>query len=365
MKILALMQHRPDRSPGQRFRFEHYMEYLQEQGWEICFSNLLNGKDDKYFYSKANYFRKAFIALKSLFVRWKDLRRAKNFDIVFVYREAYMLGTTYFERKIAKKGIPLVFDFDDSIWLNDTSEGNKNLAWLKKPEKTAEICKVATMVMVGNEYLANYARQFSKNVVVVPTTIDTNYHKKENIAKQSETICIGWTGTTTTMKHFELIMPVFVKLKERFGDKISYRVITNRIVEGYPVDVEMLIWNKNREIEDLQYFDIGIMPLPDDEWSKGKCGFKGLQCMALSMPVVMSPVGVNVDIVEDGKNGYLAETEEEWLEKLSILIESENLRIEIGKKARKSIEEEYSVEVWKIRFDELLKTLLSKNRNEK
>jgi len=356
-KILAIVQHRKGRSPGQRFRFEHYIPILESNGYEIIFSNIINEKDDEIFYSKGKYFSKLLIVIKTFRHRLKDIKTAKNCDIVFIYREAFMLGTTYFEKRLAKLNVPLVFDFDDSIWLNDTSEGNQNLAWLKKPQKTAEICKLCNLVMVGNEYLANHAKKHNPNIKIIPTTINTDYHKSKNNKTNSDSICIGWTGTTTTLKHYYTAIPVLKKIKEKYGTKVYFKVIVNSKEWTQELDVKLVNWTKECEIEDLCEFDIGIMPLPDDEWSKGKCGFKGLQCMALGIPVVMSPVGVNTDIINNGVNGYLAEKDDVWFDKLCQLIELPELRKTIGDRAKETVEEKYSVNVWEHRVLDLFENI--------
>jgi glycosyltransferase involved in cell wall biosynthesis len=345
-KILAIVQHRKGRSPGQRFRFEHFISVLEKNGYEIVFSNIINEKDDSIFYSKGKYFSKLMIVLKSFRHRLKDLRIAKNCDVVFIYREAFMLGTTYFEKRLSKLNVPIIFDFDDSIWLNDTSEGNQNLAWMKKPEKTAEICKLSDLVSVGNQYLSDYAKAFNKNVAIIPTTINTEYHKPVKEKTDKNPICIGWTGTTTTLKHYDTAIPVLQRIKEKYGDLVYFKVIVNSVEWTRDLDVKLVKWTKENEIKELCEFDIGIMPLPDDEWSRGKCGFKGIQCMALKMPVIMSPVGVNTEIIENEKNGYLADDAETWFKYLCLLIDSFELRQKIGESARKTIEEKYSVNIW-------------------
>ncbi len=358
-KILAIVQHRKGRSPGQRFRFEQYIPILEANGYEIIFSNIISEKDDAVFYSRGRYIAKLLIVIKSFRHRLRDLRLAKKCNAVFIYREAFMLGTTYFEKRLAKLDVPVIFDFDDSIWLNDTSEGNQNLAWMKKPEKTAEICKYSDLVMVGNQYLSDYAKQFNPNVVVIPTTINTEYHKFTSVEKPKDKICIGWTGTTTTVKHYETSIPVLQKLKEKYGDKIYFKVIVNHAEWTRDIEVKLSTWTRESEISELCEFDIGIMPLPNDEWSQGKCGFKGLQCMSLEMPVVMSPVGVNKDIVNHGENGFLANTDDEWFEQLCNLIDSPELRRKIGLQSRKTIEEHFSVNVWEKRVLKEFEKLIS------
>jgi glycosyltransferase involved in cell wall biosynthesis len=261
--------------------------------------------------------------------------------VVFVHREALLNGSYFIEYLFSKSKAKLVFDFDDAIWLPNVSEHNKKLEWLKNYDKTFKIVALADLVTTGNDYLKNYALKFNSNVMVIPTTIDTNYHIPKKTIKDS--ICIGWTGTSTTIKHFELIVPVLKRLKEKYQDKIYFKLIGDSSYTNDDLEINGCAWKLNTEIEDLTEIDIGIMPLPDDDWSKGKCAFKGLQYMALEIPTVMSPVGVNNEIINHGVNGFLANTFDEWVDKISKLIESEELRKKMGEKGRETIKNNYSV----------------------
>ncbi|MFN2395104.1 MAG: glycosyltransferase family 4 protein [Bacteroidales bacterium] len=341
-KILFLVAHRPGRSPGQRFRFEQYLDYLKQNDFECHVSWLINEKDDIIFYKEGSYPAKTKFLIKSLMHRWNDLKRIHDYDLVFLYREAHMLGFTWFEKKIKKAGIKMVVDFDDSIWLRDISSGNRRLAFLKRPSKTAEIIKLCDACIVGNQFLAGYARRYNNNVFIVPTTIDTDLYIPFENNSDKKNIVIGWTGSSTTLKHFSLAVPVLKKLRKKYGERISFRMISDTFFTGELDGLEKIKWNKETEVEDLSAIDIGIMPLPDDDWSKGKCGFKGLQYMALARPAVMSPVGVNNEIISHGKNGFLADSPEEWEQILSQLIEDADLRKRIGEAGRKTVEECYS-----------------------
>jgi glycosyltransferase involved in cell wall biosynthesis len=356
-KILFLVAHRPGRSPGQRFRFEQYLPYLTENGFSYEFSYLINENDDKCFYKKGHYYKKFFILLKSIFIRYKDAKRAKDFDIVFIYRDAVMFGSVLFEKKIKKTGVKMIFDFDDAIWLMDISDGNKNLHWLKRPEKTADIAALCNLIIVGNQYLADYALIFNKNVAIIPTTLETNSFKRNTLYSEREKICIGWTGSLTTLKHLELAVPFLKKIKDKYGDLVRFKVIADVPFRNNDLDFEFCKWNNENEIHDLCDIDIGIMPLPDDEWAKGKCGFKGLQYMAMEIPAVMSPVGVNTDIIEDGVNGLIASDDNAWMEKLSLLIDSFELREKLGKAGRKTIVDRFSFDSQKNKYLELFNTL--------
>jgi glycosyltransferase involved in cell wall biosynthesis len=332
------------------------MEHLSQEGFEITYSFLLNKLDDKIFYQHGRYLMKTFIGIKGLFIRLRDWMRAGKYDIILVYREAHFIGTPFFEKRFASSRAKLVFDFDDAIWLNDTSEANSSLKWLKNPEKTGKIISLCDLVIAGNHYLADYARIFNPDVIVIPTSIDTNYHKPFPNLQQGP-VCIGWTGSLTTIKHFQNAIPWLMRLKQNYGDKITFKVIVDAPMKWPELGIKSTPWNKNTEIKELNTIDIGIMPLPDDQWSRGKCAFKGIQYMALEKPAVMSPVGVNKDLIVENENGFLAANENEWVEKISALIDSEGLRMRIGKAGRKTILEHYSVDVQKKIFAGALQLL--------
>jgi glycosyltransferase involved in cell wall biosynthesis len=332
---------------------------LQQNGYEITYSNIISEWDDKYFYQEGKYLFKTFIFIKTFIHRCWDVIRAPKYDYIFIYREAFMIGTTQFERGLKRSKRPIIFDFDDSIWIQDISEGNKNLSWMKRPSKTDEIISLADLVIVGNKYLAEHAKTFCSNVAIIPTTIDTNYHKPTNKTTHS-ILCIGWTGSETTIRHFKLIIPVLRRLKEKYGDHISFTQISNVPYDVPEIGLNAITWTPQNEISELEKFDIGIMPLPNDEWAKGKCGFKGLQYMAMEIPTIMSPVGVNTEIIEDGVNGFFASNEEEWFSVLCRLIEDNELRATIGKKGRETVIERYSIESQKKKYVQLFDDLTQK-----
>jgi len=341
-RILYIAPHRPGRSPGQRFRFEQFIDYFEQNNYQISYSYIVSAWGDKILYAKGKYLFKLWIAIKAIFIRVYDWFRCKKFDLIIIYREANFLGNIFFEKKFKASGVPIVFDFDDAIWLNDVSDGNSNLKWLKRPEKTADIIALSNTVIAGNSYLAEYARQYNSRVIVVPTSVNTDYYFTKSNTENSS-VCIGWTGSSTTLKHFQEALPFLKKVKDKYGNKISFKVIIDVDIELPELGLKSTKWTKETEIEELNKIDIGIMPLPDDKWSKGKCGFKGIQYMALGKPTVMSPVGVNTEIIRDGENGCLASDNEEWIEKLSKLIESKELREQLGEAGKQTIIKYYSV----------------------
>lgn len=341
--VLILCDHRPRRSPSQRYRFEQYLPFLQENGFTFKFSYLLNEKDDKLFYSKGNFLSKVFILIKSVFIRVKDVFKFKRYDIIFIQREASFLGTSYFEKKAFQSGAYVIFDFDDSIWLADTSPGNKKWEWIKAPEKFYKNISFAHAVVAGNIYLAEKAKPYNKNTCIIPTTINTEWHFPKPELRNGQIITIGWSGSISTIKHFELLVPLLLKVQNKYFNKVKFKVIGDKQYKNTALNLQSFAWSEETEVYQLNSFDIGLMPLPNDAWANGKCGLKGLSYMACGVATIMSAVGVNKDIIIDGENGFLVYNDEDWFNKLCILIENSELRKQFAIKGRETIENKYSV----------------------
>lgn len=361
MRVLFMGMHRPGRSPSQRFRFEQYLPYLRDHGVECDVSFLLGPSDDRIFYGPGNALQKARIAATSLDQRRVETTRTHldRYDAVYIQREALFFGPPIIERRIARSDTALVFDFDDAIWIHVISASNRWASSLKFAHKTREIVGLADLVLAGNPYLADFARDHrARRVEVIPTTIDTAYHVPNPHPRPADApVCIGWTGSFSTLVHLEGAVRPLRRIQERYGDRVTLRVIGDGSYRNEALGLTGLPWRLDTEIQDLWPIDIGIMPLPDDEWARGKCAFKGLQYMALAIPTVMSPVGVNTDIVVHGENGFLASTEDEWVDRLSQLIEDAELRRRMGAAGRQTIIDGYSVLSQRDRYLSLFRSL--------
>ena len=340
MRVLAIVPGIYDTSPSQRYRIEQWEPLLRERGVEITYEPFECKELNSVVHRPGMLGRKAQLVARSVARRFKALKRVKDFDLVYIFREAALLGPPVFERMIHRSGVPVVFDFDDAVFLSYRSPSNGYLSYLKFAGKTLTICRIAAHVMAGNPYLADYARRVNDRVTIIPTTIDTEKYRIIPIAKTDQTPVIGWTGSHSTVQHLNTLRSALQKLAKIQPFRLRVIGATSYELEG--VDLQVVKWTSESEVEDLRGIDVGVMPLPDDQWSKGKCGLKALQFMALGLPTVVSPIGVNSEIVQDSHNGFLATTESEWIEKLTILLRSPELRERMGRAGRASVEQKYS-----------------------
>ena len=345
MRILFLVPYPIGESPSQRFRFEEYFDLLRENNTAFSVSSFWGKRAWCILYQKGRVIEKTFWLLGGFIKRSVDLFKTIGYDRIFIHRECATVGPPVFEfivAKIFRKKI--IYDFDDAIWLENTSQENSLARWIKYHGKVKFICRWSHVVSCGNEWLADYARQFNSNVVVNPTTIDTqNLHNPAlfQTKKENEKIVIGWTGTHSTVGYLNEILPVLQSIEKKY--QVVIRIISNKNPQLKLKSAEFVPWKKETEISDLLTFDIGLMPLTDDEWAKGKCGFKALQYMALGIPCLASPVGVNTSIITDGLDGFLCQTENDWLTNLEKLINDAVLRKKIGIAARQKVQQHYSV----------------------
>jgi len=345
-----------DTSPGQRYRLEQWEPLLRERGVQITYAPFEDEELHALLYKPGLMGKKLQLVSRALARRMSLVKNVKDYDLVYILREAALLGPPVFERLIHQRGVPIVFDFDDAVFVSYKSPSNGYLSYLKFATKTKTICRIASHVMAGNPYLADYARQVNDHVTVIPTTIDTEKYQVPPRKESSGPPVIGWTGSYSTVQHLDTLRGALKKLAAR--ESFRLRVIGTPKYECAPVDVEAMQWRANTELEDLSVIDIGVMPLPEDRWSKGKCGLKALQFMALGIPTVCSPVGVNSDIIQDGENGFLAGTEDEWVDKLSRLIRSHELRQRLGQAGRATVEQKYSAITQTPRVYDIFKSVL-------
>lgn len=353
MRVGFLALQAPGFSPGQRYRVEAFEPALARRGIAVRCGWLLDAADLRVFYRRGGVADKALVATKAAARRLQSLARARDVDVWLVQREAFFLGGAWSEW-LASLSAPVVFDFDDAIWIRATSAANERLAWLKNVSKVPAIVRLAHTVVAGNEYLASWARTYSHNVVVIPTCVDTAVFVPPERRPADASVTIGWSGSPSTIAHLRPILPILERVSARYGPQVRVRVMGDPAFAHQPLGLHGEAWTPAAELRLLREMDIGLMPLPDDQWTRGKCGLKGLVSMAMGAASVMSPVGVNTEIVEHGTNGFLPASDDEWFDVLCRLVESRELRARVGAAGRATVVRDYSVARWEETFATVL-----------
>jgi glycosyltransferase involved in cell wall biosynthesis len=295
-------------------------------------------------YEPGHFARKAFWTLRDFVRRAGILSKARSYDAVVIHREAALIGPAIYEWLLARTGTPIIYDFDDAIWSPGQAWKNGLFSRLHFTGKTSTICKLAAVVTTGNEYLARYARQRSSHVFVVPSSIELADYPSIPEPAGGGKFIVCWTGSNSTLVHFEhardalerlaVLVPLVVK--------IVCSSPPERPIAG--AEMRFVPWSPDSEARDVGECHVGIMPLPDNEVSRGKGAMKALQYMATGRPVVVSPVGVNAEIVQSGHNGYLAAAVDEWVEALTELARSPDLRATLGRNARLTVQRGFTAQ---------------------
>jgi len=341
-KVLFLVPYPLSYAPSQRFRVELFLPYSEQNGIVYDIQSFLDDNTFHLLYKKGKTFRKFTGILRGFWKRFiLVLFGAKKYHYVFIHREASPLGPPIFEWMLAsllKKKI--IYDFDDALWIADSKNNLLNV--LKCNWKIKYICKWSYRIAAGNSYLYSFASRYNENVKKIPTSVDTVNHHNRIKDQNTNKIVIGWTGSHSTLKYLDSILPVLKKVIEM--KTVSVTIICNQPPQFELPNLRYITWKESTEIDDLLKMNIGIMPLERDKWSEGKCGFKLIQYLSLGIPAIASPVGVNTEIIEDGKNGFLCQNLGEWERAMIQLIENKVLRHEFGEKGREKVIGSYSIQ---------------------
>ncbi|MEZ5016882.1 MAG: glycosyltransferase [Flavipsychrobacter sp.] len=352
-KVLFIVPYPVRHAPSQRFRVELFEPELQAAEVDYSISPFMDEATWNVLYKNGSILQKAVGIIKGYLKRFKTvLLDVPKYDYIFIHREAAPLGPPIFEWLIAKVlRKKIIFDFDDAIWMENTSNENKLAALLKAAWKTKSICKWSYKVAGGNDYLCNFAKQHNDSVVLLPTCVDMQrMHKGEKQHHEGQ-VTIGWTGSHSTLKYLDDVIEVLQELEEKHNTR--FIVIANKQPDLPLKNLEFIKWSEETEVADLLKIDIGIMPLKADAWSEGKCGFKLIQYLSLGIPAVANPVGVNKVIIEEGVNGYLCNSPEEWVTALTSLVADANLRRSFGQSGKEKMASNYSIASQKDTFLQL------------
>jgi glycosyltransferase involved in cell wall biosynthesis len=333
-----------------RYRTFQFLPFLEEAGLECEVAPLF---DDRYLATKYRDRRAHPVDLaRALARRLLQLLRVRQFDLLVLEYELLPYFPAWIERLLARRGVRYVVDYDDALF-HQYDQHRRGLVRSLLGDKIASVMRGARLVTVGNEYLADYAAHAgAKWVEQVPTVVDLRKYARRPADNAGGTVTIGWIGSPATAKYLDAVAGPLAQVCRSTGARVRLIGAGAATLPGVPVD--LLAWDEATETLNIAEFDIGIMPLADGPWERGKCGFKLIQYMACGVPVVASPVGVNRRIVEPGVHGFLASSSQQWVQALTDLVQDASLRARMGAEGRRRVENFYSTQVVAPRLARLL-----------
>lgn len=349
MKMIAFMKY-GQKAASTRQRLLQYIPYLNAAGVEVDWFPLIGdsqihntGKLSSIIPLTLSYLRRAAL-----------MSKVRNYDVVWIHKELFPYTPGWFEAVIGRAGIPVIYDFDDAIFHN-YDLNRRSLVRRLLGRRIEPLLRQAKAASCGNAYLKNYASRFCPNSVIIPTVIDTENYRPHRTGVAGPPV-IGWMGSSSTWQYLKPLVPMLEQLVAEGHARV--RIVGAGVSAAKYPTFEMVDWSEENEIAEVQRMDIGIMPLTDDPWSRGKCGYKLVQYMACGLPVVASPVGVNTDLARPGFNGMLADTVGEWRDALAILLNDAPLRIAYGAAGRDRVVRDYSLKAHAPRFIALLHSVV-------
>ena len=341
MKVLFLTKY-GQQAASTRHRYTQFVPFLAQHGIACHISPLL---DDDYLRCKLTTGRIWLPSVMKAFInRVTALSRAHQYHLVVLHCEIFPYFPPILEKYLELKKVPYYYDYDDAIFHQYDQHPSK---WVRRllGNKVRSIMKGSHCVLAGNEYLASYARKVAPRVYVLPTVVDTTrYTPKETSPDARQPFTIGWIGSPSTAPYLRERAAALAEFCSRYPST-RVLIVGSGAIELPGIPLETRQWSMETEIRDLREFDVGIMPLPDTPWARGKSGFKLIQYMACGLPVIASPIGVNQDLVEDGRNGFLATTDEEWVGCLESLIQDPARGVLMGKAGLEKVTSSYSLQV--------------------
>ncbi|MBI3011119.1 MAG: glycosyltransferase family 4 protein [Candidatus Omnitrophica bacterium] len=344
MRILALATH-GEAGPSTRFRVLQWAPYLRQMGCFLSLKAFFSAEMTVAFYQPGRVMAKAAEIAAGTARRWATLASlSKQADALLIHRELFPLGRRPFWGALERFPGPVIYDYDDAMFLPQRA-GRGILGRLENVETPKAVMRRSDVVLAGNQFLADYARPYARRVVVLPTCIDTGrFVPRPASVDGGGTPVVGWIGSYTAAKYLHSLAGA-LREAARTAPFRLYAIGSDAlpVIEG--VQIEQVEWELEREVEDFQRCDIGLYPLWDDAWARGKCAFKAIQFMACGVPVLASAIGMNLELIQDGVNGYLASTREEWVDKLTRLFEDPQLRLRLGRAGRQTVEARYAAHV--------------------
>ncbi len=362
MRVLTLVPSQKGYSPGQRGSIELWERVLGPAGIELVYAPFETKELRSILHTSGNTGRKMLEMVRSYAGRLKLLDQLDDFDAVFVYREAALLGPAFLEKRIARRK-PIIYQLDDPLYIPYRSPSNGYLSYLKFFGKVKEIVKISTSVIANSSHIREFCEQHNRNVWQVPSVVDTDQFKFEPFPERPDRVCVGWSGSPTTLRNIRLVEKALREISAR--DICDFHFIGGTDFGLESVKYTAQKWSEASEVEDLRKFQIGLAPLPDHPWNHHKFIMKTAQYMALGIVPIATPMASNPEVIRNGENGFLAANDAEWVECISLLVDDHQLRQKLSKAAADDALMKYSLEANAGKIIDAFRFAVSSHRESK
>ncbi len=346
--IILICPYPIDTVPGQRLKYEQYLSYLSEKGFDVRVLPFFSEQTYSILYRKGHFSKKILGVFHGIFRRLLQIPSITKADGIYIFLNVCPIGPKLLEQIFINLAKRVIYDIDDMVHQLETSPQNRIARFLRSRERFFYLLRRADHVITCTPELDRIARIYNKSTTDISSTIDTKRYVPINLYRNDKTIVLGWSGSHSTIKYLHLLDNVLQRLSKHYKFKLLVMGTNDFDIEG--VDVEAVDWSTQIEMQTLQRMDIGLYPLPDDEWIKGKSGLKAIQYMGLALPVVASDVGCNNRVIEHNRSGMLVMTDDEWYSALSKLIVDQTMRRRLGTAARQRVETLYSIDANKEKY---------------
>lgn len=340
LKVLFLTRY-PVEGASSRYRVYQYIDHLEQLGVECTVQSFMDKTLYQLSMQKGRTLQKLWMTLKAFLARFLVILKWKDYDVIYMQRELFPFGPPVVERMLKKRGATIFFDYDDALFIHKSSRYNPLASLLRSPNKTRDMFRIADCTVAGNDWLRDSAIKEGGYAVTLEVAEDTGRYLARCHADEASEVTIGWLGSPSTVKYLNLIQEPLRKIASK------YPAVKWEIIGGNEFSMEGVPWINNKwslesEVDGLSRFDIGLMPLPQDEWSNGKSGGKARTYMAAGVVPVCTAIGYNLELIRDGETGFLCETGDQWFSVISELIEERNKCLIIADSAVKDVKARFS-----------------------
>ncbi len=359
-RIAALVPNVLGYAPGQQVRIETWAKHLDKYGWQVDIYPFESESLHEVLYKKGGTLTKASRMTASYLKQLKLILQKPPCDVLLIYREASLIGPAIIERLAKRLNVPIVFDFDDPIFLTDLHSVNNFFSRLKFPGKTHTLFELSDRIIAINDIMGGYAEKYNPNVSIVPNVVDPEKFCPADTP--TESVKLGWTGSFSTMHNLKAIAAPLQRIQAKYN--VPIRVIGNGGLKIDGVKLDIREWSPQTEASDLQDCSIGLMPLIEHPGNKWKFFLKVVQYLALGLPIVAHDAGSTRDVIKDGVNGFIVESDDEWYNRISLLIENTELRKKMSLAARQTALDNYTPKVQVPRVAQIFEDVLAKQNRK-